>query len=118
MNEEEQIKNLSYMTGAINMMARDDDFDFCYTKHCLERTKERNITVSDILFILKTGLIQEYQGQAEHPSNNKIHHYKITGQALNGNRDISLVILVEINRFKNPAIKVQEIITTMWSDKK
>ena len=52
MNVEERVKDLSYITGVINAMARSDDLDFCYTEHCLERMRERNITVSDLLFVL------------------------------------------------------------------
>lgn len=116
MNEEEQIKNLSYMTGVINYMARHGDLDLCYTAHCLQRMRERGITISDLLFVLKTGVIVEYQGVAKHASYGKIHKYKITGCHLQRNREISLVILVEVDRFKRPAIKLQEIITTMWED--
>lgn len=119
MNIEDKIRNLSYITGAINMMANNEDLDFCYTRHCLERMKERNITHLDILHILKTGIVENYQGKAEHPFTNKIHKYKITGCYLGddrNSREISLIILVEIDRFKNPAIKIQEIITTMWRD--
>lgn len=115
MNVEERVKDLSYITGVINAMARSDDLDFCYTEHCLERMRERNITVSDLLFVLKTGTIEEYQGVAKHYSR-KIHKYKITGTHLYKNREISLIILVEINRLKNPAIKLQDIVTTMWKD--
>ena len=119
MNIEDKVEDLSYMTGTINTMARNGMFDLCYTGHCVERMKERNITVSDIVFVLKNGIIEAYQGQAEHESSKKIHKYKITGPYLGddaGDRNISLIILVEVDRFKNPAIKVQKIITTMWRD--
>ncbi len=119
MNIEDKVNDLSYMTGAINMMARNDDLDLCYTKHCVERMQERGITVSDILFVLKTGILQEYQGRARHPSSDKMHKYLIVGEFLGGNksnREIGLVILVEINQFGQPAVKIQEIVTTMWRD--
>lgn len=115
MDVENRITDLSYITGTINAMARSTDLDLCYTAHCLDRMRERNITVSDLLFVLKAGTIEEYQGQAKHNSN-KIHKYKMTGLHLYTNREISLILLVEIGRLKNPAIKLQEIITTMWKD--
>ena len=115
MNEEDKIEDLPYMTGVINTMARCDDLDFCYTKHCIERMKEREIIISDLLYVLKTGVVEEYQGLAKHHCQ-KIHKYKITGQSLYKERDISLIVLVEVNRLKNPAIKIQEIVTTMWKD--
>ena len=119
MNSEDRVEDLVYMTGAINMIARNNDLDLCYTSHCRERMRERGITVSDILFVLKTGLVKQYQGKARHPSSDKVHRYLIVGEFLNGgksNREIGLVILVEINRFKQPAIKIQEVVTTMWRD--
>lgn len=119
MNIEDKVTNLNYMTGAINMMAQNDELDFCYTKHCKERMSERNITVLDVLHVLKTGMIESYQGKASHPTSDKVHKYKITGEYLRdekSNRQISLIILVEVDRFKQPAIKVQEIITSMWRD--
>ncbi len=112
-----KFEDLTYMTGAINTMARSDDLDLCYTKHCLERMRERDITISEILYILKTGIVEEYQGKAK-PETGKFHKYKITAQSLSRRRNISLIILVEINRLKIPAIKLQEIVTAMWSDKK
>ncbi len=119
MNIEDKIEDLSYMTGVLNTMARSGALDLCYTNHCTERMKERNITVSDIRFVLKCGIIESYLGPAEFEGSNKIHKYKITGDYLGddtGDREISLIILVEIDRFKNPAIKVQKIITAMWRD--
>lgn len=119
MNEEDKINDLSYITGVINTMARNDELDFCYTRHCLERQKERNITNLDILHILKFGVVEEYQGKAEHPFSKKVHRYKIVGEYLGNEdsiREIGLIILVEIDKRKNPAIKIQKIVTTMWKD--
>lgn len=118
MNEEEHIKDLSYITGIVNAMAK-GNLSLCYTRHCIERQEQRSITTQDIINVLKFGRIDEYIGKAKHPSNNKIHKYKITGEYFgdeNSVREISLIILVEIDRFKNPAIKIQKIITAMWED--
>lgn len=120
MNIEEKITDLSYMTGVINTMARSDKFDLCYTVHCKERMAERGISVSDVLFALKYGMIKEYQGLAKHRNEHKIHKYLIVSSYLeddSGDREIGIVILVQVDRLKNPAIKLQDIITTMWRDK-
>lgn len=119
MNEEDKITDLSYITGVLNTMGRDDDLDLLYTRHCIERQQERGITTLDIINVLKYGHVVEYIGKGTHPTNNKIHKYKITGQYLGENksiREISLVLLVEVDRFKNPAIKIQKVITAMWED--
>ncbi len=112
---EDKSQDLSYITGIINTMARSDDLDLCYTEHCVKRMQERGITTSDILFVLKTGIVQAYQGRAK-PLSHKIYKYLVIGQHLTKNRDLGLVILVEIDRLKLPAIKLQKIVTTMWRD--
>lgn len=118
MNIEEQVKNLVYMTRIVNNMAKDGCFSLCYTQHSTERMGTRTISPADILFVLKTGRIVEYQGKGKHPGENKIHKYKIVGiyAGDDSGRELGLVILVEVDRFKNPAIKVKDIITTMWQD--
>lgn len=119
MNEEDRITDLSYMTGVVNTMGRDDDLDLWYTRHCIERQEERGITTLDIINVLKYGRVVEYIGKGSHPTNNKIHKYKITGEYLGNNtsiREISLILLIEVDRFKNPAIKIQKVITAMWED--
>lgn len=118
MNIEEQIENLAYMTRIVNSMAKDKCFSLCYTQHSTERMGIRTISAADILFVLKTGIITEYQGKGRHPGENKIHKYKMVGiyAGDNSGRELGLVILVEVDRFKNPAIKVKDVITTMWQD--
>ena len=117
MKIEDRKEDLSYITGVVNAMAESEDFDIYYTEHCKDRMSERDITLMDILHVLKNGIIDSYQGVSR--ENSKVHKYKITGTPLNGEkniREISLVILLEINNFKNPAIKLQKIITSMWKD--
>lgn len=116
-NGDSKYQDLRYMTGAINTMARSDDLDLCYTVHCRERKELRNITNSDILHMLKSGTITECQEKVKNRMNRKIYKYKMTGPYLGderSNREISIIILVEVDRIKEPAIKIQTIVTTMW----
>lgn len=118
---EEKCEDLQYMTGVLNTMAASDDLDLCYTKHCCERMKERSITTLDIINVLKFGDVVTYQGKAKLPSgyNSKIHKYKVVGKYLgreNSIREIGVIVLIEIDRFKNPTIKIQQLITVMWED--
>lgn len=78
MNIEDKIEDLSYMTGVLNTMARSGALDLCYTNHCTERMKERNITVSDIRFVLKCGIIESYLGP-ERLKMQQIYHYTESG---------------------------------------
>lgn len=118
MNIEEQVTNLAYMTRIVNSMAKDAGFSWCYTKHSTERMDGRTISAADILFVLKTGILTEYQGKGKHRGENKIHKYKMVGVYAgdDSGRELGLIILVEVDRLKNPAIKVTDIITTMWLD--
>lgn len=45
MHEEDRIEDLSYITGVVNTMGRDDDLDLWYTRHCIERQRERGVTL-------------------------------------------------------------------------
>ena len=119
MNIEDKIDNKAFMTTVINVMASNDGFGLYYTKHCRERMLERNITTSDIIYVLTHGTIVDYQGKADHPTNDKIYKYKMVGDYAGNEdsiREIAIVILVEVDRFKNPVVKIQKILTTMWED--
>lgn len=114
MNIEDKIKDLVFMTRVINGMARDAELDFCYTDHVKLRMIERGLTTDDILFILRRGVIDKYQGKGVHKEDLNIHKYKMTGVCLKDDREIGIVILVEVDREKDPAIKIQDIVTIMW----
>lgn len=111
---EERVRDLSYMTGVLNAMAKSGELDLFYTVHCRERMLERGITTLDIIYILKNGEVEEYQGQV----GKKIHKYKMTGKPIRNNsfREVSIILLVEVDNYKNPSIKLQEIVTSMWKD--
>ena len=81
MNIEDKIEDLSYITGVVNSMARSDNLDLCYTEHCVQRMQERDITVSDILYVLKTGIVEAYQGRAK-PLSHKIYRYRTTSDKM------------------------------------
>lgn len=118
MNIEDYINDLPRMTRTINMMAKDGSLNLCYTDHGRGQMEDRNITPVDVLFVLKTGILVQYQGKGKYKGDNKIHKYKIIGVYAgdDSGRELGLVLLVEIDRFKNPAIKVKDIVTTMWED--
>ena len=104
------------MTRVINEMAKDDALDVCYTKHSKDQMASRGITIGDLLFVFRTGIVVSYQGKGTHKEDRNIHKYKINGICLKNDREIGVVVLVEVDRLKNPAIKIQDIVTTMWND--
>jgi hypothetical protein len=120
--DDKRYEDLSYMTGVVNMMASNINLDYCCTTHCIERQRERNITVSDIRYVLRCGRVDQFIEKVNSSmKNRKFYKYRITGDYLGderSTREISLIILVEVDKMENPAIKVQKIITAMWKDLK
>ena len=119
MNVENNIKDLAYMTGVINTMARNKNFSLYFTAHAKEQMKARGISTLDVINVFKFGIVEKYFEKDQHKGEYKIHKYKITGDYDGRNRSvrqISLVILVEVDRFQDPAIKIKDIITVMWKD--
>lgn len=85
-----------------------DEFELAYTRHAKQRMEERGIIVSDIMYILATGHIDEEPSESTRPGYCK---YKICGKSPNsGTREICLVVIPDP---RNPAVKV---VTVMWKD--
>jgi len=112
------VKNLSKVTVFINNIARDINFCLCYTAHCKDQMTKRGITTLDIMYILKTGRVDQYQGKGEHPTDKNIHRYKMVGTCVSRDtgREIGVVLLVSVDSHSIPAIKIKEIVTAMWQD--
>jgi len=112
------VENLTQMTRYINAISRDSNFYLCYTKHCKEQMIERDITTADILYVLKTGYVNDYQGKGEQATDYNIHRYKMVGTCINREtgREIGVVLLVGIDKRLAPTIKIKSIVTAMWQD--
>lgn len=112
------VKNLTQMTRYINKIARDGNMTLCYTKHCKEQMADRDITTLDILYVLKTGHVENYQGKGEQTTDYNIHRYKMVGSCISREtgREIGVVLLVGIDERLAPTIKIKTIVTAMWQD--
>lgn len=112
------VKNLTQMTRYLNTVARDGSMTLCYTKHCKEQMADRGITTLDILYVLKTGRVEDYQGKGEQKADYNIHRYKMVGSCISREtgREIGVVLLVGIDERLAPTIKIKTIVTAMWQD--
>ena len=112
------VKNLTQMTRYINSVANDDNLTLCYRDHCIKQMKDRDITTLDILYVLKTGRVDQYQGKGTHKTDYNIHKYKMIGTCISREtgREIGVVLLVGVDSRLAPTIKIKQIVTTMWQD--
>ena len=80
--------------------------------------KERDITSLDVLYVLKTGRVDQYQGKGEQKTDYNIHRYKMVGTCISRDtgREIGIVILIGIDERLAPTIKIKAIVTAMWQD--
>ena len=85
-----------------------DEFELAYTRHAKHRMVERDIVVSDLMYILARGHIVEEPTESTQPGYCK---YKICGKSPNsGTREICLIVIPDPGK---PAAKV---VTVMWRD--
>lgn len=100
----------SEATREINRIAQNRELDLSYTKHAKDRLSERNLLISDLLYVLRNGFVYEDPEQATLPN---LYKYKIEGQSPNsGARTLRIVAIPEE---KSVQIKV---VTIMWRDER
>lgn len=98
----------SEATRQINAIACELNCDLAYTKHARDRMAERNLIVSDALFLLKNGFVYR---DPEESSIDGLYKYCVEGQTPNsGPRFLRLVVVPD------PAACQIKIITAMWRD--
>ncbi len=84
------------------------DFTLSYMVHAGDRMRERGITTSDIMYVLKNGYIDEEPQKEDRPGHFK---YKMCGRSPNtGSREICLIVIPDPDK---PTI---EVVTVMWKD--
>jgi hypothetical protein len=97
-------------TREINRIARDRLVGLSYTRHAVERLSERNLVVSDLLYVLRNGFVYE---EPERATLLGLYKYKIEGQSPNsGARTLRVIAIPEERSLQ---IKV---VTIMWRDEK
>ncbi len=95
-------------TEKIRQMAASERLGLFYKLHAKERLAERNLIMSDILFVLKNGFVHDKPIAATRKGYNK---YSVECRSPNsGGREVRVVVIPD---FKTCKIK---IVTVMWVD--
>ena len=97
-------------TSEINAIAKDRMCDLARTTHARERISERNLIMSDVLFVLRNGYVYE---EPEPSTVGGLFKYKVDGKSPNsGSRSLRVVAIPDKQSCQ---IKV---VTVMWRDEK
>lgn len=97
-------------TDEIRQIARSDSLKITYREHARERLAERDLIMSDVLYVLKNGFVHLAPVPSTRPGFNK---YCMECKSPNSNgRDVRIVVIPDK---KQCWLK---IVTVMWIDEK
>ncbi len=95
-------------TKIINQVAKELLCEFSYTQHAKERMDERNLIISDVLFVLRGGYVY---AEPEESTIDGFYKYQIEGKSPNsGARSLRVVAVPD------PSQCQIKVITIMWKD--
>lgn len=93
-------------TTIINRIAKSKMCQFSYTLHARERMDERNLIMSDVLYVLKTGFVYL---EPEPSTTDGFFKYKVEGKSPNsGSRHLRVIAVPDPKECQIKAI------TIMW----
>jgi hypothetical protein len=96
-------------TTRIDECARSPKLSLALTAHAKERMVERDLIVSDVLYLLRTGFVYE---EGEAASREGFFKYRVEGTTPNsGGRTVAAVVIPDGGR----SLK---LVTVMWRDEK
>lgn len=108
MSDDEQPWDTAKATREINEIAKCKTCDFSYTRHVRERMAERNLLMSDVLYVLRNGHVYE---EPEKSTIVGLYKYRVESQSPNSGARFLRVVAIPDK--KSRQIKV---ITIMWRD--
>lgn len=100
--------NATDATRILNQLSKDPRLNLAYKLHAQERLQERNIIMSDVLRVLKTGFVLKQPVEATQAGRFK---YEIEGKSPNS--DGRSIRLIAIPCVQSITIK---LVTVMWVD--
>lgn len=96
-------------TEEIRQISRSSGFRITYTNHAKNQMQERDLIVSDVIFILKNGFVYEDAQTSTQPG---FYKYVIESRSPNsGNRSVRVVTIPD------PQKCWIKVVTVMWADK-
>lgn len=97
-------------TESIQDMAKSPKFGIHYKLHARERLTERNLIMSDVLFVLKNGFVH---ADAVKSTREGYHKYAMECRSPNsGGREVRVIVIPDSKTCK------LKIVTVMWVDEK
>lgn len=95
-------------TDAIREVARHEKFKITLTGHARDRMLERDLSMGDLLYVLKNGFVYELPGKATQPD---LWKYSIETASPNSrNRVVRMVVIPDIVKLW------AKVVTVMWAD--
>lgn len=95
-------------TRIIRELARAPGLRLTYSRHAKERLLERDLTMGDVLFVLKEGFVHR---EPEKSTQDGLYKYHPESRSPNsGNRTVRVVVIPD------PANTWMKIVTVMWVD--
>jgi Domain of unknown function (DUF4258) len=96
-------------TELIREMGKSKNLSLSFTDHCKQRLRERDLTISDVWYVLKNGFVFN---EPETATQNGFYKYQIESRTPNSNnRTVRLVIIPDYQ--DKCWIK---LVTIMWAD--
>jgi hypothetical protein len=97
-------------TDHIRRLAKAPSLELIYKKHASERLAERNIILSDVLYVLKNGFVLE---EAVPALRQGFYKYLVQSKSPNsGSRALGVIVIPE------PAVSSIKVVTIMWMDER
>lgn len=95
-------------TRIIRDLARSSKMQLTYTQHARARLLDRDLTMSDVLWVLKEGFIHRAPETSTQPGLFKYHPESRSPNS--GNRSVRVVVIPD------PTRSWMKIVTVMWVD--
>lgn len=97
-------------TNSIRKMAKSREFGIHYKLHACDRLTERNLVMSDVLFVLRNGFVHT---NAVKSTREGYHKYAMECRSPNsGGREVRVIVIPDSKTCK------LKIVTVMWVDEK
>jgi hypothetical protein len=95
-------------TERIRRIAKDDSFDLTLSGHAKDQMQVRDLTVLDVLYVLKNGFVYD---PPEEATRTGFYKYKMINSTPNSNRREVRVVVI-------PSIQAAQakVVTVMWAD--
>lgn len=95
-------------TDTIRAIANSDCLSLITTRHAREQATERNLIMSDVLYVLKSGFVYDEPNESTRPG---CYKYGIQSRSPNsGSRTVRLIAIPDANRC------LIKVVTVMWVD--